>query len=149
MSFDKENSFLFFQDVDAERQSDMNLESDLVKKFVALDENIVVLAKNSGKCSLFDLRTHSEQIQWMAHTDSLSCVDSNSDKIVATGCVDGDVRMWDTRMMKCVASEFAHCRKNGQAVLDLKFAKNQNNLFTSGVDGSFNVYKFWIIYSSN
>ena len=91
------------------------------------------------------MRSNQEQLEWKSHADKVSCIDfSPKNLTVATGSGSGDIRLWDLRAMKCIASEFAHCQKNGSAVLDVKFHSKNDILFSSGVDGSFNVYKFWL-----
>ncbi|KAL2995254.1 hypothetical protein AAZX31_10G206900 [Glycine max] len=66
------------------------------------------------------------------HEDGVSCLAWLGASYVASGCVDGKVRLWDSRSGKCVKTLKGH----SDAIQSLSVSANHDYLVSASVDGT-------------
>ncbi|MES1903381.1 MAG: Dip2/Utp12 protein, partial [Paramarteilia canceri] len=86
---------------------------------------------------VFDFETLKNRLTLYGHKLPVQCLDSSSDsKLIASGSLDKDLKVWGTNFGDCHFSKFAH--KDG--VVSLKFKPDSNYCFTGGKDGLIKVW---------
>ncbi|XP_057427558.1 uncharacterized protein LOC130720873 [Lotus japonicus] len=88
------------------------------------------------KLMIWDVE-HSLSRNICEHEDGVTCLAWLGALYVATGCVDGNVRLWDSRSGECVRTFRGH----SDAIQSLSFSANRDYLVSASIDGTARVFE--------
>lgn len=90
---------------------------------------------NSGCNYTFICMT--DEMNFACCQDGVTCLAWLGALYVATGCVDGNVRLWDSRSGECVRTFRGH----SDAIQSLSFSANRDYLVSASIDGTARVFE--------
>lgn len=119
---------------------------DLIVNQIALHPslNIALVASNDGCVRCYDPRMEKSIQTTIAHTSSTTCIACEPmGYTYATGCGDGDVRLWDLRTAACLQDMTKkHRPSTGEcAVSCLAFHPTRGFLASGGSDSIIKIYQ--------
>lgn len=100
--------------------------------------NLLVAGHMDGKVGLWDVRTGSVSNSFVAHTESVACLDATNSHI-ATGSSEA-VRLWDLTASSCINDFVAHRKKFDEGVTTIRFNSQGSSFVSGGGDGVAKVF---------
>lgn len=100
--------------------------SNPVRAMTLLNDDILLAGTNYGYFAFFDARTNEIRKEYQAHEcGAISSIAANvHNNLVVSGCENGEVKLWDTRLLRCSIGSGKCNNAPNQWVTKVDFAPN-------------------------
>eukprot|EP01022_Parablepharisma_sp_SALTPOND_P017618 TRINITY_DN2846_c0_g1_i1.p1 TRINITY_DN2846_c0_g1~~TRINITY_DN2846_c0_g1_i1.p1 ORF type:complete len:1530 (-),score=226.01 TRINITY_DN2846_c0_g1_i1:4946-9535(-) len=115
----------------------LETKSPVINAKWSVDGSILCTSMNDGKVLLWDSRRASPLAKLPEHPGTVRALAWSGDNFLASGCINGRIRIFDTKTIRCVKEIEADT-----GVWSLLFSKNTSELI-SGHGGTLNSITLW------